>query len=555
MYRPGKESARMYHVECIDIHKDDPLFAYADRASLCANNMYNVANFYIRNLMTGLRKDIKERTENESTVIDIVNGSVSGINSRLREKYERKIRKIRETEGISEEERADRIAKVKYLEFCAPTAEKWFASYGLLDAVLKFKDDPDYRAFHAHVIQNAIKACCLSWKGYFESLKAFSSSSGHTGRPKIPGYRKPGGRSTAVLSNIACSIKHGRLFFPYYTEDSASADGQKQTRKQKRVRHSICIAGLPHAAGDKLIEVRVVPYFGIYQVQIVTDDGRREEELLPDERDIIAVDGTPAGVMMLDSGLNNFAAIADNKGNEPIVIKGGAVKAENQWFNKRMAFLKSEQMKGHDPETYHPPVTRQMNRIRRKRDAFLRDTFYKYAHYICRLMEERGLSYLIIGYNSGQKQGIDLGKRNNQSFVQVPYARFRRILQTVCLRYGIRVILQEESYTSKACFGSRDRIPTYGKDDTEGIAFSGKRTKRGLYLQDDGKVMNADINGAVNTGRKHEERIFPEGRDYGYLYGPVKAMTYKDILRASRNRNKSNPGKTGQRACVCPVTA
>ena len=70
-------------------------------------------------------------------------------------------------------------------------------------------------------------------------------------------------------------------------------------------------------------------------------------------------------------------------------------------------------------------------------------------------MKERALSYLIIGYNKGQKQGINLKKKTNQSFVQVPFARFRRILQTVCVRYGIRVILQEESYTSKACFGSR----------------------------------------------------------------------------------------------------
>ena len=90
-----------------------------------------------------------------------------------------------------------------------------------------------------------------------------------------------------------------------------------------------------------------------------------------------------------DPGLNNFASIADNKGNVPIVIKGGAIKACNQWFNKRMAFLRSEQMKGHDPKIYRPPVTRQMERISRKREAFLQDTFYKYAHYICRLMEER----------------------------------------------------------------------------------------------------------------------------------------------------------------------
>ena len=537
----------MYHVECIDIRKNDPLYPYLDRASLCANSMYNVSNFYIRNLMTGLKKDPSMRTVNERAVIDTVSGSISGINEKLREKYEIKIRNIQNAGGLSEQEKAEKAAGVRYLQFSMPTAEKWFASYGLLDAVFRYTGNEDYRSFHVHVMQNAVKACCKAWKGYFEALKAFSPSSGSTGRPRIPGYKKSGGRSTAVFSNIACSIKHGVLFFPCYREDGPSG--------RKRKRSSIPVAGLPHASGDKLVEVRAVPYFGLFQLQVVTDDGLSERDLVPDEGDVIRADGEPSGVMMLDPGLNNFASIADNKGNVPIVIKGGAIKACNQWFNKRMAFLRSEQMKGHDPKTYRPPVTRQMERISRKREAFLRDTFYKYAHYICRLMEERGLSYLIIGYNKGQKQGINLKKKNNQSFVQVPFARFRRVLKAVGNHYGIRVILQEESYTSMACFGNRDYIPTYGKGDAEGISFSGKRPKRGLYRQDDGKSLNADINAAANTGRKYDGRIFPEGMDCGYLYGTVRAVTYKDVLRKSLRNNRSNPGQTGQRACVCPVSA
>ena len=98
-------------------------------------------------------------------------------------------------------------------------------------------------------------------------------------------------------------------------------------------------------------------------------------------------------------------------------------------------------------------------------------------------------------------------------------------------------------------------MPTYGKEDAEGVSFSGKRTKRGLYRRDSGKVMNADINGAVNTGRKYDERIFPAWMDCGYLYGKVRAVTRKDILEASQDHSKSNPGQTGQRASICPVSA
>jgi putative transposase len=259
----------------------------------------------------------------------------------------------------------------------------------------------------------------------------------------------------------------------------------------------------------------------------------------------------------MDLGLENFAAIADNRGNDPIVIKGGALKALNQWSSKRISFLTSELMKGHDTKTYHPPETKQIHFIRRKRDNIMRDTFYKTAHFICRTMRQRGLDYLIVGHSPGAKQGIDIGHRNNQAFVQIPYGKFISILQTVCVKYSVRLILQEESYTSKACFGKRDHIPTYGEDDNRLVSFSGERIKRGVYLQDDGKLINADINAAVNIGRKYDECIFPEDDDCEYLYGTVLSMTVRDVLRASQeyHRTESDPGQTGQRASVCPVSA
>ncbi|MBO7699759.1 MAG: hypothetical protein J6S47_01615, partial [Eubacteriaceae bacterium] len=94
-------------------------------------------------------------------------------------------------------------------------------------------------------------------------------------------------------------------------------------------------------------------------------------------------------------------------------------------------------------------------------------------------------------------------------------------------------------------------------DDNRLVSFSGERIKRGVYLQDDGKLINADINAAVNIGRKYDECIFPEYDDCEYLYGTVLSVTVRDVLRASQeyHRTESDPGQTGQRASVCPVSA
>lgn len=535
----------MYHAEPIDISRDHIMSAYCDESALRANNMKNTSNFYIRNLMTGLKKKPEERTPNENDVIRAVSEAVPEINAALEAKHEAKVRKIEADRRLSDEQKEQKIAALKLRHHEMPTAENWFAGDQLLDSVFRHTENPDYTAFHSHVMQNAVKDVAESWMSFFRSRKAYAPDSGHTGRPRIPGYLPSGGRSAAVFSNLACSVRRGLLSFP---KMKAKPDGEKTPDSPCGKIFRLDVSKLPHASKDKLIEVRIVPYQGIYRIWIITDDGVPEEDVLPKEEDVIGEDGTPAGVMMIDLGLTNLAAISDNRGGTPIVIKGGAVKSANQWFNKQMAFLRSEQMKGHDPKEYHPETTKRMHAVSRKRDAFIRDAFYKYAHFICRLMKERGLSYLIIGHNRGQKNGVRLGHETDQAFVSIPFMKLIQALMSVSRRYGVRVIMQEESYTSQACFSARDFIPTYGKNDAGVHEFSGRRIRRGLYLQNDGVIMNADVNGSANIGRKRDERIFPEGMDFSYLHSEVKAMTHRDVMNESRAWHKRNKGIAGHAA-------
>jgi len=76
---------------------------------------------------------------------------------------------------------------------------------------------------------------------------------------------------------------------------------------------------------------------------------------------------------------------------------------------------------------------------------------------------------------------------------------------------GIRFILQEESYTSKASFLDGDAIPTYDRKREEPPTFNGKRINRGLYRAKDGRTLNADINGSYNILRKALPTAFAHG--------------------------------------------
>jgi putative transposase len=84
--------------------------------------------------------------------------------------------------------------------------------------------------------------------------------------------------------------------------------------------------------------------------------------------------------------------------------------------------------------------------------------------------------------------------------------------------YGINLIINEESYTSKASFLDNDAIPTYKKDDEENHVFSGNRIHRGLYISKDGIKINADVNGASNIIKKAVSTAFDNVEDLSYLY-------------------------------------
>ncbi|WP_293088268.1 IS200/IS605 family accessory protein TnpB-related protein, partial [Okeania sp. SIO3B5] len=109
---------------------------------------------------------------------------------------------------------------------------------------------------------------------------------------------------------------------------------------------------------------------------------------------------------------------------------------------------------------------------------------------------------LIIGHNENWKQKINLGKRNNQNFLSVPYNRLIEMLSYKAKIVGIDVILIEESYTSKASFIDNDLIPVYKKGEKNQVTFSGKRVKRGLYRTASIGLINADVNGSLNIMRK-----------------------------------------------------
>jgi putative transposase len=152
-----------------------------------------------------------------------------------------------------------------------------------------------------------------------------------------------------------------------------------------------------------------------------------------------------------------------------------------------------------------------MERLTTRRNRRVQHTLHTASRFIIDLLLQEGIGTLIVGKNLLWKQEVNMGKVNNQKFVQIPHARFIDLLTYKAELAGIRVSVQEESYTSKASFLDLDDLPVYDPANPQEYQFSGKRVERGLYRAGNGRRIQADVNGSYNTLRKAVPDSFGQG--------------------------------------------
>lgn len=339
-----------------------------------------------------------------------------------------------------------------------------------------------YLALPAKVANDVLRLLDKNWKSFFKAIEAYGENpTPFVGRPCLPKYKdKQKGRNVLIYDIQAVSkkgLKRGLI--------QPSLLGIEVQTKQKNVS-----------------QVRIVPRCGFYMVEVVY------------EKNPVSASVNPALIASIDIGVNNLVALTSNKsGFVPRIVNGRPIKSVNQFYNKRKAEL----------HTIIKPDTRftaRMERMTVKRTRRIDHFLHTASRRIIDLLVSEGIGTLIIGKNPLWKQDPTMRKKDAQHFVQIPHARFIEMLRYKAELIGIQIMIQEESYTSKASFLDNDPIPTYGKVKEEPI-FLGKRVKRGLYQSRQGKSFNADVNGSYNILQKASPNAFVQG-SRGCAVHPVR---------------------------------
>ena len=351
----------------------------------------------------------------------------------------------------------------------------------LMKEMVNLEGKINYRLLKAQVSQQCLKIIDKGVKSYIKSIKDWSKhKEKYRGMPKLPNYKKD--YNLLVFTNQCCSIKNGNIRF---TNDLSIRIPQYDKYKD-------CFF--------KFQQVRVLPQKDdTLIIEIVYEKECRNEEL----------DNTKFA--SIDLGVDNIATAIFDK-NETLIYNGKPIKSVNQFANKLIAKYKSELEKINKKK-----LSKRIRKIYSKRNVRMEDYFHKLSRRIVNKTIKYKIGTIVVGYNKGWKDSIDIGKRNNQTFVQIPFDSLLRKLEYKCKQCGINLIIQEESYTSKCDALAMESIEKHKE-------YMGKRVKRGLYQSSTRKLINADLNGALNILRKvvGDSDVIHRIIDSGRLFRPLK---------------------------------
>lgn len=344
------------------------------------------------------------------------------------------------------------------------------------------KQNENYSLLLTDAGQQILRLVDRDMKSFFALLR-LKKYGKYSEKVHLPKYKKKEIPALFVVQGRSVRMKDNKIIFGL----------TKEFREKYNIENKNVVFTSPkNIKGCEIKELRIVPKYKGKEFDVqITYTAKPKQQVVDD-----------GGYLSIDMGLDNLMActVFSNKQLQQFLIDGRKLKSINAYYNKTKALLQSEYSKNKGIESTF--TTRRLRRLSEGRKNRINDYFGKCVKYLVNICLNNNIGTIVVGYNKGQKQEMDLGKQTNQNFTCIPFHLLRSKLMSACEEYGIKYISQEESYTSKASSIDEDFIPTYGEEKEE-PSFSGKRVKRGLYKSFDGSKLNADINGSINILRKY----------------------------------------------------
>ena len=351
--------------------------------------------------------------------------------------------------------------------------------YNHIQKTLQNDKDFDYIQLPRKVSQQVLRMLDTNWKSFFVAIKDWKKHpQNYTGRPSLPKYKH--------------KIK-GRNILIYTIQSISKTELKRDIVKLSRTNIRV------QTKQKHIQQARIVPKNGIYTIEIIY------------KKEVTDLKLSKKNIAGIDLGVNNLATVTSNvNGVQPLIINGRPLKAMNQYFNKKKAQLQS---------FVGDKSSNRLRKLTNKRNLKVDNYLHNASNGIVKYLIDNGIGSIVIGKNKQWKTEANMGKRNNQNFVNIPHARFIEMIEYKCELVGITTKEKEESHTSKCSFIDFESIEHHDK-------YLGKRKYRGLFVSKDGIKINADCNGSGNIIRKEFPNAFADGIQ-GVVVRPIRVTPYK----------------------------
>jgi len=338
------------------------------------------------------------------------------------------------------------------------------------------KGTEHYKALNAKMAQQILRLVDKDFRSFFALLQKKNRGE-YKEQIKPPRYKTKGSRFNLILPVDQISIIKNKL----------------KITKNLKIPFNYKILG-------KIKQVIIKPskinnYFTIY--------------IQYEEIPIVDPELNKLNYLSIDLGLNNLVACISNVGHS-FIMNGKPLKAYNQFYNKQKAKIQSELKTKNDKNW-----SNKLERLTLNRSNYINNYLNQTVAHLIKQCLNLNIGNIVCGYNELWKQEINIGKKNNQNFVNIPHGLFKQKLENKCKEYSIKFIQQEESYTSKCSFLDKESVE---KHET----YLGKRVKRGLFKTSTNKLVNADVQAAANILRKAVPKAQWVDGIEGCIVSPVK---------------------------------
>ncbi len=192
---------------------------------------------------------------------------------------------------------------------------KTYKIIGKFDLEKEYKTNKHYQVLYSQAAQQVLRTVGSSFKSFNELSKKYRKGE-LTDKPRLPQYRKKGGRCLVTYPKQALKLVNNKIRIPL-----------GKTVKRWFGIDSFYIPMPSNLSFQEISELRILPRNKCFYVELVYD-------IQPVKTEV-----NEYHVLGIDPGLNNWLTGVSSLGTS-FIIDGKHLKSVNRWYNKQLATLK-----------------------------------------------------------------------------------------------------------------------------------------------------------------------------------------------------------------------